>query len=67
MEINHSDERYYILLLMGVVIMVAFMLVIVIFTWIHQKKQAKKENELVLKQTEYQRNFGYGTTGQQMV
>lgn len=57
MEINHSDERYYILLLMGVVIMVAFMLVIVIFTWIHQKKQAKKENELVLKQTEYQRKL----------
>lgn len=46
--------QYELMLLLGLSIMVVFLLIIVTFSWIHQKKKGKEESRQFTAQSEYQ-------------
>lgn len=49
--------QYESLLLLGLVIMAVFLLIIVTFSWFHQKKKGKEENKEYTAQSDYQRKL----------
>ncbi len=49
-----SLSQYELLLLLGLAIMVVFLLIIVTFSWIHQKKKGKEENRNLIAQRDQQ-------------
>lgn len=51
---RESLTQYELLLLIGLVIMVVFLLIIVTFSWIHQKKKGKEESRKFLAANDYQ-------------
>lgn len=56
-QTEQLTKNYTILLLFGLVIMVFFLLLIVVFAWLHQRKNAKEESKLMTKQSDYQRKL----------
>ncbi len=51
---RESLTQYELLLLLGLVIMVVFLLIIVTFSWMYQKKKGKEESRKFLAENDYQ-------------